>query len=62
ETAIRDFRAAHPPGRHGRHAYSLEQWGLDADEIRERFRPYLETYDVSSGHEQPGGKRRGLPR
>ncbi|MBW2423990.1 MAG: sulfotransferase [Deltaproteobacteria bacterium] len=62
EAAIRAFRAAHPPGRHGRHAYSLEQWGLEAEEIRERFRPYLEAYDVSSGHEQPGGKRRGLPR
>lgn len=30
----------------GRHVYSAEQWGLDADEIRERFTDYIEKFDL----------------
>ncbi len=49
EAAIRGFRERNPPGKHGEHAYALEDWGLDAGEIRERFRPYVEAYDVMVG-------------
>ena len=47
ETAMKRFRHAHPRGQHGAHRYHLEQWGLDADEIAERFRPYTEAYGVA---------------
>lgn len=40
------FRQAHPPGEHGAHAYTLEEYGLDADEIRERFADYIAIYGV----------------
>lgn len=46
DAAIRRFRAENPQGKHGAHAYDLETWGLDADEIRERFEPYVEAFDV----------------
>ncbi len=49
EAALRRFHEANPRGRHGEHAYALEDWGLDAGEIRERFRPYVEAYDVMMG-------------
>ena len=45
--AMRRFRAEHPKDRHGGHAYSLESWGLDAEDIARRFAPYTETYGIS---------------
>jgi hypothetical protein len=45
-TRMRAFRDVNPPGRHGAHAYSLEDWGLRADSIAERLRPYVEAFDV----------------
>jgi len=47
--AMRRFRAQHPKGRHGGHAYSLEAWGLDADDIARRFAVYTETYGIAPG-------------
>lgn len=44
DCAIRQFREANPKGKHGAHNYTLEQWGLDEDEVRERFRPYTERH------------------
>ena len=29
---------------HGAHDYTLEEYGLNADDIRHRFRPYIEAY------------------
>lgn len=43
DRSIRAFRAANPKDKHGAHSYTLETWGLYADEIRERFRPYTES-------------------
>ena len=43
---IRRFRANNPLGKHGAHAYDLDTWRLDPDEIRERFQPYVETFAV----------------
>ncbi len=37
---------SHPKGRFGRHAYDLAQFGLEAGPIRERFRQYVERYDI----------------
>lgn len=46
--AMRQFRAMHPKGQHGGHAYSLETWGLDAGDIARRFEPYTQTYGVGT--------------
>lgn len=49
EQAMQRFRAARPKGRHGEHAYSLESWGLDAEDIARRFAPYTEAYGIETG-------------
>ncbi len=37
QAAFEAHVAANPRGRHGRHAYALEEYGLDADSVRARF-------------------------
>jgi hypothetical protein len=46
EAAIRGFAEAHPKGELGEHRYHVDDWGLDPDEISERFEAYSRTYDV----------------
>lgn len=35
-----------PEGKHGRHLYSAEEFGLSRESIRERFRDYIERFDL----------------
>ena len=35
-----------PKGRFGKHGYSPEEYGLNAGELAERFRPYVERYGI----------------
>jgi len=44
--AIRGYLGSKPKGKFGTHRYSLEEWGIDAGEARERARPYTEHYGV----------------
>lgn len=44
--AISDYVATHPKGALGSHRYDVTEFGLDADELRERFAGYIERYDV----------------
>lgn len=44
--AMRRHVESRPKGRFGTHGYDLEQFGLDAHELTERFAPYVERYDV----------------
>jgi hypothetical protein len=37
---------SHPKGRFGKHGYDPSEFGLDAGSIAERFRPYVERYDI----------------
>jgi LPS sulfotransferase NodH len=37
---------SHPQGRFGRHKYELAAFGLDGEAIAERFRGYVERYDI----------------
>jgi hypothetical protein len=46
EQAILQFRADNPRGKHGQHSYTLEQWGLDREDIVERFRPYTDAFGI----------------
>jgi hypothetical protein len=39
--------ASHPKGRFGKHGYNPAEFGLDAGAIAERFRPYVERYDIA---------------
>ena len=44
EQAMRTHSAEHKKDRFGSHSYSLEEWGLDRDELTERVQPYLTRY------------------
>jgi hypothetical protein len=48
ETAARAlaYLAARPQHKHGTHRYRAEDFGLDLDDIRERYAPYTDQYGV----------------
>jgi hypothetical protein len=46
KTAMQSYLAANPKGKHGRHEYSLEEFGLSAAGVRERFRAYVERFAI----------------
>ena len=45
-TAILDYLRDKPQGKFGRHAYTAEDWGFGADEVRSDLAEYLAAYDV----------------
>jgi hypothetical protein len=42
--AMRDWEAANPPGKHGKHNYNLDRFGLTAEQIRAAFSGYLDRF------------------
>jgi hypothetical protein len=46
EASMRAYMDDNEQGKFGRHAYSLEPFGLDAGELTERFAPYVERFGV----------------
>jgi hypothetical protein len=40
---------ANPKGRHGKHEYNLDDWGLTADDVAKRFEPYVERFEIAMG-------------
>ena len=44
---MREFLEHHRSGQHGVHTYSLERYGLDRASLLERFRPYIDYFDVA---------------
>lgn len=46
ESRMRGFLADNPRGKHGSHRYELEDFGIDLDQIRERFADYCRAYDI----------------
>jgi hypothetical protein len=48
EARMRGFLAENPQGKHGVHTYRLDQFGLDPEAERERFRFYQEYYGIES--------------
>jgi hypothetical protein len=45
-TRVRSYVAGKPRGAFGAHRYSIEDFGLDAAELRERFAPYCARFGV----------------
>lgn len=45
-SAMRDYQAKHPRERHGRIAYELGDFGLDAEQVRQANRGYIERFSV----------------
>jgi hypothetical protein len=48
EERMRRFLAQHPKDKHGRHQYSLQQFGFDAGEERQRYRAYCERFGLGT--------------
>jgi len=46
---MKRYVAANPQNKHGKHHYSLEEYGLDEKKIRERYGPYYERFGLSWG-------------
>jgi hypothetical protein len=46
QAAMDAYMSANRQGKHGRHSYALEEYGLTADGVRERFRDYIERFDI----------------
>jgi Sulfotransferase family len=44
--AMGKYIAENRKGKHGAHRHALEETGLRVEEVRERFKNYLDTYDV----------------
>jgi len=46
EAAMNGYMAANPKGKHGKHVYALEEYGLSKEYVRERFKDYIERFDI----------------
>jgi len=46
ERAIRAWAAEHPQHRHGALPYTLEEFGLTVDEVRDAFREYTQHFAI----------------
>jgi hypothetical protein len=46
--AMHDYADSHPRRKHGKHEYSLEQYGLSSGVIRERLDFYLRRFDLGT--------------
>ena len=46
EAAMQAHVRENPQGKHGRHAYALEEWGISAGAVRERFASYIERFGL----------------
>ena len=39
--------ASSPQGKHGRHVYSLKEFGLTEAQVRDHFRDYCERFSIA---------------
>lgn len=46
EAAMEAFMAANPKGKHGRHTYSLEDYGLTTEQVHARYGDYCERFSI----------------
>lgn len=48
--SMRNHIESHPQGKHGSHRYSLEEYGLTADLVRDRLGFYISHFDLPTGN------------
>jgi len=48
EAALVAHAGRHTQGKHGRHEYDLEKYGLDGDRVRTRLAAYIERFRLPS--------------
>jgi hypothetical protein len=44
--SVAEWAGTHEPDAHGAHSYQLSDFGLETDQIRERFARYYATFDI----------------
>jgi hypothetical protein len=44
--ALTNYAKAHPMGKHGKHEYDLDEYGLSEQQILQRFGFYIERFDI----------------
>jgi hypothetical protein len=47
QSAMAAFLANNAQGKHGRHSYSLEEFGLSPTQVREHFRDYIREFGIA---------------
>ncbi len=45
--AVTGWAESHEPGSHGHHTYDLADFGLEPEQVRRTFGPYLERFDLA---------------
>jgi len=45
--AFASHLAANEKGRHGKHEYQLDDWGLTNEDVLSRFAPYIERFGIN---------------
>ncbi len=45
--AIEDYLAHKPKGKHGKHSYAPEDWGLDTATLKTEAKPYIDSFKVA---------------
>ena len=46
EAAMRAYLSGNPKGKHGKHEYALEEYGLTKEGVRRHFRDYVERFRI----------------
>jgi len=46
EAAMQAYLADNPQGKHGKHVYTLEEYGLSKAQVREHFREYCRKFEI----------------
>ena len=46
--AVEHWAAHHEPGAHGSHSYTLTAFGIEPEEVRAKFAPYIEAFDATA--------------
>jgi len=46
ESAMNDYMQVNPKGKHGSHDYSLEDYALSSEQVRDRYKDYCEHFAV----------------
>jgi hypothetical protein len=45
--AVSGWASGHEPGSHGSHTYELTDFGIDAEQVRDRFAPYIAAFGAT---------------
>jgi hypothetical protein len=46
ERSMQEYVAANPQKKHGAHRYSMEEYGLTPEQVRERLADYIERFNL----------------